>query len=247
MSAGYVRKHIGIKTEELAEYNYGISSRTWKGSYRLPSGYSLKVPRKYGAALAKLRLPEPRTSPSAPAASSVYGGVVYKVRRGDTLSRIAKKYGVSVSKLRQYNKLSSDLVKIGQLLVVRPKHTSAGAQNTSSLITSSTTTHVVRKGETLSTLARRYGTSVSKLRELNHLRSTNIKIGQKLRVRSSLSKAQASQTNKQSQRSSVVHTVRRGDTLWAISKKYKVSLTRLKQANGMRSNKLRAGQKLRIP
>lgn len=136
--------------------------------------------------------------------------------------------------------------------------------------------HTVRKGETLSTIARRYGLSREDLRRLNRLRSDKIAVGQKLLVRttrtsevvrpssdlqvrlkgyteSSASKdgpgtARRDSTGTQLKAHTARwHTVRAGDTLGSIARRYGVSLNSLKKANGLSTDVIRVGQRLRIP
>lgn len=232
LSVDYLTRQLSISAEELKEYNYALSSRTWKGQFPIPRGYVLKVPQKYGAALSSLRMLEPRNIPSAPATSSVYGGVVYKVRQGDTLSSIARKYSTSVSKLRSYNQLSSDALRVGQLIVVRPKQTETV---TEPLIVKGQTFYQVQTGDTLSSIASKFGISTSRLRELNHLKSSDIQIGEKLRVTGSVASVGS------------VYTVQSGDSLWSIGRKFGVSVSALKASNKLKGNAVKIGQKLSIP
>lgn len=102
--------------------------------------------------------------------------VVYRVRRGDTLYDIASRYGISQQSIRQSNRLRSSRLRIGQrlVLVIPPKvQPAAGSRHV----------HVVRRGETLTSIAKRHRVSVSSLRRLNGLRTTRISVGQRLRLR----------------------------------------------------------------
>ncbi len=103
--------------------------------------------------------------------------VVYRVRRGDTIYGIALKYGITQSSIRKTNRLRSSRLRIGQrlVLVIPPRARQA--------VPTGKNVHVVRRGETLSAIARRYATTVAKIRVLNNLRSTRISIGQRLKVR----------------------------------------------------------------
>lgn len=104
--------------------------------------------------------------------------VVYRVRRGDTIYGIALKYGITQRSIRTTNRLRSSRLRIGQRLVlVIPPHAQQQARTTDKNV------HVVRRGETLSSIARRHNTTVSKIRVLNNLRSTRISIGQRLKIR----------------------------------------------------------------
>lgn len=104
--------------------------------------------------------------------------VVYRVRRGDTIYTIALRHGISQRSIRKTNHLKTSRLKIGQRLVltIPPR-----AQQRS--LASSKGTHVVRRGDTLFSIARRYGTNVASLKRLNNLQSSQLTVGRRLRVR----------------------------------------------------------------
>lgn len=111
--------------------------------------------------------------------------IYHKVRSGETLSKIARKYGTTVKNVKRWSGIKSDKLRIGQRLIVGwnngiPAITSSKKSTTSSSQATQTTYHKVRKGETLSTIARKYGTSVKQLKRANNLSSDNINVGQRL-------------------------------------------------------------------
>lgn len=103
--------------------------------------------------------------------------VVYRVRRGDSIYSIANKYGITQRSIRRTNNLRSSQLRIGQrlVLVIPPRQVTQPPPGRN--------VHVVRRGETLFSIARKYGTSVSKIRIMNSLRTTRLSIGQRLRIR----------------------------------------------------------------
>jgi len=116
------------------------------------------------------------------------------------------------------------------------------------------TIHIVRSGESLSVIARRYGTTVSKLMDWNGLRSTQLKIGQKLTVygkNTALSSPKQEEKNepvvKISRKGAVYHTIKSGDNFWELSKKYGTTVDAIEQLNsGLDPKDLKMGQKIRV-
>ena len=106
----------------------------------------------------------------------------YTVKPGDTLWRIALQQGVTTQNLMQWNNLSSDMIYPGQKLQM--KAVNAGT-STSTSSNSSATTYTVKAGDTLSGIAKKYGTTYKQIQQWNNLSSTTIYIGQKLKVNGS--------------------------------------------------------------
>jgi N-acetylmuramoyl-L-alanine amidase len=160
----------------------------------------------------------------------------YKVRSGDTLGSIASKHGTSVSAIVQLNQLSNpNLIRIGQVLKVP-----AGSGGTSvSAPAGGATTHVVRAGETLGTIASRYGIKVAQIVAANGITGDRIYVGQQLRL---VPAAGAAPTTASS------YVVRAGDTLSSIARRFGTTIRSLQDANGIRDADLvRIGRTLKIP
>lgn len=110
--------------------------------------------------------------------------VSYKVRKGDSLGKIASCYGVTVAQLKSWNHLRSNNIKVGQRLYIYRKGSSgysSTSSKTSSGSSSNYVTYTVRSGDTLSNIASRYGTTVSKIQKANGIGS-KIRAGQKLKI-----------------------------------------------------------------
>lgn len=127
-----------------------VGPLTWKSLYDTYQGIQQNVPS-----------PGPDTSS---------GTINYTVQAGDSLWQIARQFGTTVDALMRVNGLSSDLLRIGQVLKVPVSQSSSYFE------------HTVRSGDTLWLLARRYGTTVDAIKRLNGLSSDLLRIGQILRI-----------------------------------------------------------------
>lgn len=114
----------------------------------------------------------------------------YTVVKNDTLWGLSKKYGVSVSDLKKANGISGHLIYVGQKLQIPTKSTkatkTAKISTSTSTVDTTSTTHTVVKGDTLWSLAKKYGVSVSTLMKANNLSSSTILIGQSLNLRAGM-------------------------------------------------------------
>lgn len=168
------------------------------------------------------------------------------VARGDTPSGVAKRYGVSLAALYEANpKIRSRHIQPGQRVVipVGGAMSTVVARSVSEPVERVITWHRVKRGETLSHIARRYDVSQSQIQRWNSLgRSTQIKAGQRLRIGETPTERARVATR------GSTHTVRSGETLIGVAKRYGVSLSALSSANGLSTrSKIRIGQRLRIP
>lgn len=182
----------------------------------------------------------------------------YKVRSGDTLSRIAQKSQLTVAELKRLNNLSSDNLKLGQVLTVSKasaatKAAKGGASSAKAPAPAASTavTHKVKQGDTLSGIAQKAKISVAEIKRLNNLSGNNLKLGQVLVVSKSSGTAKAASGTATSGKAPVAtaaatatHKVKQGDTLSGIAQKAKISVAELKRLNNLSSNNLKLGQVL---
>lgn len=185
--------------------------------------------------------------------------IVHKVKSGEYLGKIATKYRVSVNQIKKWNNLKSNNIRVGQRLVIYRggKGPVSTASSSSSTVSKGSTTaasngssgssasyHTVRSGDTLSGIATKYGTTVSRIKELNGLTSNNIKVGQRLKVKAGSS----SSASAPSASGSTTYIVKSGDSLYSIAKNYPgVSANDIMVHNGMKSSSIKPGMKLKIP
>jgi len=110
--------------------------------------------------------------------------LVYKVKSGDALGAIASRHGVTLTQIKQWNKLSSNVIKVGQTLVIHaniePSSTKTIALNSTN--SSPSKTYTVRPGDSLWVISQKHQLSIEQIKRLNNLNSTQIKPGQRLIV-----------------------------------------------------------------
>lgn len=211
-----------------------------------PRAFTDYVPHKQIRRIAELSL----TGHSDPE-----GRVTVRVGRGESLSQIAQRYGVTVSDIKAWNNLSSTRVRRGTRLKIRTGPVVAmqlSAEDSLALAKipvrrgysgSIKGRHKVRSGETLGSIAGKYGTSVSKLKRANGLRSSRIYAGQTLKIPGRGSTA----TRTGNLRADGTYKVHKGETLGGIANRTGASVASIKRANGLKGNTIRVGQVLKIP
>ena len=156
----------------------------------------------------------------------------YTVKAGDTLWGISNQYGVNVSDLANLNNVTASTLKVGQVLTIPSK----GGSNPDNMFM-----YKVIKGDSLYSIAKKYGTSVEEIKRINYLTSNNLVIGQVLRIPEMYTKEEDMVLP-----SYINYKVVRGDTLYSIAKKFGVSVDSIIQDNSLKNNTLSVGQNLKI-
>ncbi len=160
----------------------------------------------------------------------------YSVKDGETLLDIAKTYNVSLTDLKRANNLETTLISKGQKL--RVKNFSQTTDYDSTLEIENSNFHVVKKGNTLYSLARDYNLTLEELKSLNNLHSNQIEIGQKLRIKSFKTSAVTQSLS--------TYSVKKGDTLYRIALNNGTTVEALKSLNGLTDNVIEIGQILQL-
>ena len=198
------------------------------------------------------------------------GGSTYTVSVGDTLWAISRKFGVTITQLKSWNNLSSDMIYVGQKLSIQTGTGNTAVTPTPSTpvvpnnpTTSNAQTYTVVAGDSVWKIAHQFGISMDTLRSLNNIQNNFIYPGQVLKIRLISSSngtttvptpttpsipSQNQSTNTGSNQTASVgnYTVKAGDSLWSIANKHGLSVAQLKSMNGLSSDMIYAGQKLTV-
>ncbi|MGE5480333.1 MAG: LysM peptidoglycan-binding domain-containing protein [Chloroflexota bacterium] len=229
-------------------------------------------------------------APKMPAQKGKQAEVTHKVKRGETLSSIARDYGARITDLRNYNNLSygSERLKAGQTIVIAP----GGQQGATDVAVNETRpvvsgkkapvklapkviTHKVKRGESIAEIADKYDVSVKSIKAENRLRNSKLKAGKSLRIRvmapeENLAQAKPSKaalkqekalpakqaknveptlaaTSRPKAPAMIYHRVEQGETLKQIAIKYSASEDDIRRNNGIKKNRLKVGELLKVP
>lgn len=229
---------IGVSHETLTSLNPEL-----RQGIVPPSQYPLKVPAgKAKVLLAKLNeLPESTASapPKATAkrAKTVQKYTYHRVRRGESLSTIAGRYGTSMKSIMQANRMhKKHYIVAGKILKI-PTGRSVQSGSTGTSRQTRVVKHVVKKGDSLWIIARKYGTGTKTLKRINNLRTSRLRIGQVVKV-----------PLKSGNRNSLkAYKVRHGDVPVEIARRHNMSLERFLKVNRLtHRSKIFPGQKLYV-
>lgn len=219
-------KNLGLEEKALSSLNPDLR-HDGTPDYE----YSLKAPVGMGQRAVEIANSLPRWIPP----EATY--IVHYVRRGETLSGIAKRYRTSVSAIARLNRLRRvHLIRPGQRLKVPAK--SGSYQTPLTLRTEKIgekITYTVKRGDSLYLLANAFNTTVQRIKELNNLKSNILHVDQKLVIHSGKPEG------------AVIYVVKSGDTPFHIAKKFSMNLQSLLRLNGLSTrSKIYPGQELWI-
>jgi cell wall-associated NlpC family hydrolase len=179
---------------------------------------------------------------------TIYADTTYIIKKGDNPSNIAKKFKTNPQDILKANNINPKNMKPGTRITIPSgkdepflKNTSLRKQNTKTsrnVVKSNVkviqpqedpSAHIVKKGDTLLSLSKKYSIPVNEIRELNNLRSSKLKPGQTLTLRKTGPKS---------------YTVKKGDNVYKIAKRFDLDIDELKEMNGLETDHLKPGQKI---
>ena len=158
----------------------------------------------------------------------------YTVQKGDSLWKIATKFGITVDELKELNNLKNNTITVGQNLKVKL---------TEEKTIEDYLLYTVKSGDSLWKIASMYDTTVDTLMSINNLKGTKLTINQQILV----PKKKDIDIDINKNDKGIYYTVKSGDTLYKIASSYNVSVDKIKSANKLNSNILQTGQVLLIP
>ena len=267
-SLGAIARRFGTSVKAIQRLNDLEGTRIYAGQV-------LRIPGLRRASAGQGGSSGSRTAGGASANSASPAPASYRVRRGDSLSRIAQRFGTSVGAIRRMNGLRGSRIHPGQVLklsesppapkqaagpdptasakaTAQPGSTQAPASRAKAAAAAPSTQapaaqpklYRVRRGDSLTIIARRFGTSIGEIRRANRLKGSRILVGQKLKIPV---RATAQANRQTAGAANGRYRVRRGDSLGAIAKKFGVSVRQLRAANAIRGHLIHPGQTLIVP
>ncbi len=179
----------------------------------------------------------------------------YKVNKGDTVYDLAIKFNISKQSLKKWNNLDSNNLRIGQKLYLSPNKDMISATKRAEIKIKEkySSEYKVKRGDTLGHIAVKHDVTVKDLKTANDLTSTNLSIGKVLKVPAQVKKDKVTAKKADSRPKKAVRTsktkyiVKKGDTLGGIANRYGTTVSKVKEASSLKSNKIKVGDVLLIP
>lgn len=158
----------------------------------------------------------------------------YTVKSGDTLWSIAKKYGITVDELKSANNLTSNTLRIGQILKIPTQ------EDVTQPVPGDYTIYTVKSGDSLYSIGRQYNLTPDEIMSYNNLSSNLLSIGQQLKIPTTTETIPTTDDY-------IIYTVKSGDNLYAIGRQYGLTAEEIMNYNNLNSTSLSIGQQLKIP
>lgn len=174
-------------------------------------------------------------------AGLVFADTTYTIKKGDTADKIAKRFKISSKAILQANNVKSKNLKPGTKILIPSRKNESARKSTSksgkkpaekiakTVRHQDSSIHVVKKGDTLLSISRKYSVSVGNLKEINELRSAKLRLGQKILLKKT---------------SPDEYTVQKGDTVWKIARRFDIDPQDLMKNNDLEGDSLKPGHKI---
>ena len=164
----------------------------------------------------------------------------YVVQKGDSLYSIANKNNITVDELKKINNLTSNMLSVGQVLKLPMQDK-----------VEEIAMYTVQKGDSLYSIAKKFGITVDEIKSLNNLTSNNLAIGEQLMIKSSTGDEPINPEEEcigtgYVEPQYIMYAVQRGDSLYTIARKYNTSVDNIKALNNLTNNNLTIGEQLKI-
>ncbi|QTA78828.1 LysM motif-containing protein [Desulfonema limicola] len=231
-----IARAINVDPDKLKELNPELRKKI------IPKdSYSLKIPPgKDDMLTAKLDTIPVVSQPKPPKSSSQANYAYYRVKKGDSLSKIAKRYNTSVKTILSSNKMHKrHYIVAGNILKIPQtgKANYTGSKKSNHRYT--TSTHIVKNGDSLWNIAQKYGTTTKIIHKFNKLPNNKLSIGQVLKI--------PGKGIKSSKKYLRTYKVKNGDVPIEIAKRHNMSLERLLKVNRLNQHsKIFPGQQLHV-
>lgn len=173
----------------------------------------------------------------------------YKVKRGDNLSEISEKFGVTVPQIKKWNNISGDNIAAGKTLKIYNSTTSSSYGDNTTKNSSNVNYYKIKPGDSIGGIAEKYGVKVSDIRNWNNISGNKILSGSTLKIYSDANVNDIpNETIKTTKnvKNTDTYTVKSGDSLYSIASKNNTTVAKLKSLNNLNTNNIKAGQKIRL-
>ncbi len=174
----------------------------------------------------------------------------YKVKRGDSLSEIADKFGVSVQQVKKWNNLSDNNIAAGKTLKIYNSSSSSSYGDNTTKNSANVNYYKIKSGDSIGSIAEKYGVKISDIQNWNNISGNKILAGSTLKIYSNVNvndvPTVTSKTTKNVNVNKQSYTVKSGESLYSIAEKNKTTVAKIKSLNNLTSNNIKAGQVLRL-
>lgn len=164
----------------------------------------------------------------------------YIVKKGDSLWTIANKNNTTIDEIKRINNLTSNMLSIGQILKLPTQDKLEEVEM-----------YTVQKGDSLYSIAKKFGITVDEIKSLNNLTSNNLSIGEQLMIKSTTGDEPINPEEEcigtgYIEPQYIMYTVQKGDSLYTIARRYNTSIDNIKALNNLTNNNLSIGEQLKI-